>query len=245
MKRRQALFAAGVLFASPLLRAQAERVRRVGVLVLSASNTLLVPRFRKRLSELEWVEGKNLLLEVRHADNRLERLPGLVAELVRLNVEVIVTAATPVTRAAKAGTATIPVVFTWVGDPVGTGLVTSLARPGGNLTGLSNVSFEIGPKQIELLKALIPNLRRVAELSDPAFFGASRDVALSQLKDAAARAGITLIPVSAKTSGELEDAFATASRERATAMVVPPEFPRHRRLAASWTRAGWSATVRI
>jgi len=222
VKRRQLVLATAALAFAPLVRAQVDRVRRVGVLVLSQSNTLLVAPFSKSLAALGWIEGKNLALEVRHADNRLDRLPGLVAELVRLNVDVIVSASTPVTRAARDGTTIVPIVFTWVADPVGSSLISSLARPGRNLTGLSNQSFEIGPKQIELLKALIPNLTRVAELRDPNFYGTSAGAAQDQLKQAASRSGITVFPVEAKTSDDLESAFSAAARERATAMVVPP-----------------------
>jgi len=214
------LSSAGALAASPLLHAQTERPRRIGILLPGKVNEGLLASYRKRLSDLGWVERRNLAIEVRNAENRYERLPGLTAGLVRLNVDVIVTVSTPVTRAAKDATATIPVVFAWVADPVASGLIASLARPGGNLTGLSNVVFEIAPKQFELLKALIPNLRRVAELRDPKF---DRTQLLSaQLRDAAARAGIALIQVDASSAGELEQAFATATRERAQAMVVPP-----------------------
>jgi putative ABC transport system substrate-binding protein len=136
---------------------------------------------------------------------------------------VIVTASTPATRAAKDATATIPIVFAWVGDPVASGLIASLARPGGNLTGLSNIAFEIAPKQLELLKALVPNLQRVAELRDPKFDGAQS--MSDQLKDAAARAGLALIQVDASSVAEFEPAFAAAARRRATAMVVPPLSP--------------------
>lgn len=220
MKRRQLLLAASALAAAPFLHAQAQCVRRVGVLLPSAANAALVKPFSKRLGDLGWIEGKNVAIEVRVADNQYERFPVLAAELVRLDVEVIVTASTPVARAAKEASTRIPVVFAWVADPVASGLIASLARPGGNLTGLSNVVFDIAPKQFELLKALIPDLQRVAELRDPKFDRTQQ--MSSQLKDAAARAGLTLIQVDASSAGELEHAFAAAARERATAMVVPP-----------------------
>lgn len=220
MKRRRALCAAGALLAAPLLHAQAQRVRRVGILLPATANETLLAPYRKRLGDLGWVEGRNLALEVRNADNRYERLPALAAELVRLNVDVIVTASTTVTAAAKNATVTIPIVFTWVGDPAASGLVASLGRPGGNLTGLSNLAFEIAPKQMELLSALIPDLNRIAELRDPRFQG--NQLLSAQLKDATARAGIALIHVDASAASELERAFATAARERAMAMVVPP-----------------------
>ena len=220
MKRRQLLLAAGALVVAPVLRAQPQRVRRVGILLPAKGNEGLLVPYRKRLGELGWIEGQNLAIDIRNSENRYERLPALARELIGLKVDVIVTASTTVTRAAKEATATIPVVFAWVADPVASGLVASLARPGGNVTGLSNVVFEIAPKQFELLKALIPGLKRVAELHDPKF---DRTQALSaQLKGAAARAGVELVQVEASTAGELEGAFAAAARARATAMVVPP-----------------------
>lgn len=220
MNRRQALLTAGLLPLALLARAQAQRVRRVGILLPSKVNERLLAPYRKRLGELGWFEGRSLAFELRNADSHYERLPALAKELARLNVDVIVTASTPATRAAKDATATIPVVFAWVADPVASGLIASLARPDGNLTGLSNVAFEIAPKQLELLKALVPNLQRVAELRDPKFEGTQ---AMSdQLKDAAARAGFSLIQVEASSPAELGTAFAAAARQRATAMVVPP-----------------------
>lgn len=220
MKRRELLLAAGALAFAPRLHAQSQRARRVGILLPSKANEGLLAPYRKRLGELGWFEGRNLAIEARNAENRYERFPSLAAELVRLKVDVIVTASTPVTRAAKEATATIPVVFAWVADPVGSGLVASLGRPAGNLTGLSNVVFDIAPKQIELLKALLPRLERVAELRDPKWqIGEAFSV---QLKDAASRADIILIQVDASSAEELEKAFATAARGRATAMVVPP-----------------------
>jgi len=211
--------AAGSLRASAQ-PANVSRPRRVGILLPATANEVLLAPFRKRMGELGWVEGRNLAIEVRNADNRFERLPALAADLVRLNVEVLVTASTTVTSAAKAATPSIPIVFTWVGDPVASGLVASLARPGGNLTGLSNLAFEIAPKQMELLSALIPGLNRIAELRDHKFQG--NQLLSAQLRDATARAGIALVHVDASTAAELERAFAAAARERAMAMVVPP-----------------------
>ena len=169
MNRRQLILAASAFAIAPLLRAQVQRVRRVGILLPSAGNDGLVGPYRKRLSDLGWVEGRNLAIEVRNSGNRYELLPALARELVGLKVDVIVTASTPVARAAKDATATIPIVFAWVGDPVGSGLVASLGRPGGNATGFSNIAFEIAPKQLELLKMLVGGLERVAELRDPKF----------------------------------------------------------------------------
>ena len=218
MKRREVLLAfalAGVPFA----HAQ-ERVRRVGVLLPAALNAGLMGPLRKRLAELGWVEGKNLAFELRNAENRYDRLPALAADLVRLEVDLIVAASTPVARAAKDASSKIPVVFTWVADPVGSGLVASLGRPGSNATGLSNRATEVAPKSLELIKTLIPDLKRVAELRDPNFAGTPAMSA--QLKAAAPRLGITLIQVGASAADELEPAFAAAAREKVQAMLVPP-----------------------
>ena len=218
MKRREVLLAfalAGVPFA----HAQ-ERVRRVGVLLPAALNAGLMGPLRKRLAELGWVEGKNLAFELRNAENRYDRLPALAADLVRMDVDLIVAASTPVARAAKDASSKIPVVFTWVADPVGSGLVASLGRPGSNATGLSNRATEVAPKSLELIKTLIPDLKRVAELRDPNFAGTPAMSA--QLKAAAPRLGITLIQVGASAADELEPAFAAAAREKVQAMLVPP-----------------------
>jgi putative ABC transport system substrate-binding protein len=220
MDRRQALLAAGTLAISPLLQAQTQRVSHVGILLPAQGSERVLAPYRKRLADLGWVEGRNLAIDLRNADSRYERLPALARELVDLKVDVIVAASTPATRAAKDATATIPVVFAWVADPAASGLVASLARPGGNLTGLSNVAFEIAPKQIELLKALLPGLKRVAELRDLKFEGTQAMSA--QLKEAATRAGVELVQVVASSAPELAGAFAAAARARATAMVIPP-----------------------
>lgn len=211
-----ALALAGV----PIAHAQTPRARRIGVLLPSSHNAALLVPFRKRLEELGWVEGKNLAFELRNAENQYDRLPVLASELVRLDVDLIIAASTPVARAAKDATGRIPVVFTWVADPVGSGLVASLGRPGSNATGLSNRAIEIGPKLLELIKALVPGLKRVAELRDPNFSGAP---ALSaQLKAAAPRLGITLVQIGASAAEDLEPAFAAAAREKVQAMLIPP-----------------------
>ena len=121
-----------------------------------------IEAFRQGLRELGYVEGKNIVFELRYADGKLDRLPALASELVRLNADIIVTAGASPTRAAKAATSTIPIVMTQVGDPVGSGFVASLARPGGNITGLSILAPELSGKRLELLKEIIPKLSRVA-----------------------------------------------------------------------------------
>src|SRR5437867_7152742 len=137
---------------------QPARIPRIGILV-AASASFNFPRveaFRQRLRELGYVEGKNILIEYRYAEGKLERLPDLVAELVQLKVDVIVTAGGTATLAAKKAGVTMPIVFGNVGDPVGTGIVSSLARPGGNITGLSMMAPDLDGKRLELLKEAFP-----------------------------------------------------------------------------------------
>ena len=143
---------------------QPTKIPRIGFLITS-SPSAIAPRmdaFRQGLRELGYVEGKNIVIEQRHAEGKLDQLPALAAELVRLNVDVIVTSGPTATGPAKGATSTIPIVMTFDDDPVGSGFVASLARPGGNITGLSTLAPEISGKQLELLKEIVPRLGRVA-----------------------------------------------------------------------------------
>ena len=143
---------------------QPTKVPRIGYLAAgsSSASSARIEAFRQGLRELGYVEGKNIVIEYRYAEGKLDRLPALAAELVRLKVDVIVTAGPTATRAAKEATTTIPIVMTQDTDPVGNGFVASLARPGGNITGLSTLTPEISGKQLELLKEIVPKLSRVA-----------------------------------------------------------------------------------
>jgi putative tryptophan/tyrosine transport system substrate-binding protein len=157
-----------VLFALcyPVEAQQPKKVPRIGFLSAASPSSMSarVEAFRQGLRELGYVEGKNIFIESRYAEGKLDQLSALAAELVRLKVDVIVTIASGETRAAKEATNTIPIVMTNEGDPVGTGLVASLARPGGNITGLSTFTAELSGKRLELLKEIVPNLSRVAVL---------------------------------------------------------------------------------
>jgi putative tryptophan/tyrosine transport system substrate-binding protein len=143
---------------------QPTKVPRIGYLSagVRSINSPRYEAFRQGLRELGYVEGKNIIIEFRSADGKFDRLPALAAELVRLKVDVIVTGGPPSARAAKEATSTIPIVMTQVGDPVGSGFVASLARPGGNITGLSGLAPELSGKRLELLKDIVPKLSRVA-----------------------------------------------------------------------------------
>jgi putative ABC transport system substrate-binding protein len=219
MNRRDALFAAAGLVATPLLRAQNERVRRIGILVPSAYGAGMIPEFSRRLAALGWVEGRNLAIELRNAQAQFERLPALAKELVDLKVDLIVSVSTPATRVALAAAGSIPVVFAWVGDPVAVKFVASLAHPGGTATGLSQVQADLAAKQLGFLRAVVPGLARVAQLHDPKFAGGPLN---KNYIEAAARAGISLVRVAVSSASDLEPAFAEAAREKASGMLVPP-----------------------
>ena len=166
MRRREFItLLGGAAIARPLsARAQqAGKIHKIGYLSPDSPSAVITP-FLDALRELGWIEGQNVTFEYRYAENRLERLPELAAELVRLNVDVIVARGTLGPLAAKRATSTIPIVMTAAGDPLGSGLVASLARPDGNVTGMSLMVPELGGKRLELLKELLPRLSRVAVL---------------------------------------------------------------------------------
>jgi putative ABC transport system substrate-binding protein len=201
---------------------QAAKVPRIGYLALRAGPAAEDEVFKQGLRDLGWIEGQTLGIEYRWAAGRVDRLPALAEELVRLPVDLIVAWSTPAVQAAKDATQTIPIVMTWVADPIRSGFVASLARPGGNITGTSNIQPELAGKKLELLRALLPNLSRVAFLAhggDPA-----HPVFLQEAQDAARQFGMQLQPVVIGSLEELESAFAAMHRERAEALIVQPLF---------------------
>ena len=200
------------------------KVYRVGIILTAASHEVkgVATELDEGLRELGYVEGRNLVIERRFAEGKPERLDGLAAELVRLNVDVIVTGSNPVIVAVKRATATIPVVMAVSRDPVGSGFVATLARPGGNITGMANEPApEIVGKNLELLKEAVPKAARVALLWNPGERGAATYRAA--VEQAAAKLGMTLVPVEARRREDVEGAFATIARERAKAAVVLPD----------------------
>jgi putative ABC transport system substrate-binding protein len=208
-----------VLLAAPLAAdAQpAGKVPRIGVLFAGSAATPGYDTLRRGLAELGWVEGQNILIEYRYAEGRPERYPALIAELLSLKVDVLVAGGgTPGARAAKQATSTIPIVLPIVGDPVAAGLVSSLARPGGNVTGLSMQDTEISAKRVELLREVLPTVKRVAVLKDP--------VAPAQDPDAtqaAARAlGLRLQVLSVGRPEDFPGAFEAARKAGAEALIV-------------------------
>jgi putative ABC transport system substrate-binding protein len=197
------------------------KVARIGWLGTTATAEALHLRdvFQQALRALGWVEGHNLLMEYRWSEGQNERLPDLAAELVRLRVDVIFsTRGPPTALAAKHATTTIPMVFVGPADPVGMGLVDSLARPGGNLTGLASMSFELSAKRLELLKEAVPGVTRVAVLLGAANpFSAA---ALSEVQVAAQTLGVTLQILEVQSPTELDSAFVAMTREGAEVLIV-------------------------
>jgi putative ABC transport system substrate-binding protein len=170
------------------------------------------------MRDLGYVEGKNLVIEWRFADGKAERLPGLAVELVQLKVDVIVTQGSPAASAAQKSTAAIPIVMGSVSDPVGNGYVKTLAHPGGNITGFSNINVEIGPKRLEMLRSFAPKLSRVAVLVNPS--NPSTVTYVKNIQSAARTVGVTVLPVEARTAPEIESAFSRMAREKAGALIA-------------------------
>jgi ABC-type uncharacterized transport system substrate-binding protein len=197
---------------------QATKVPRIGY--LTGGDSSPNEAFVQGLHDLGYFEGKNIVIEVRNADGTMDRLSNLAAELVRLKVDVIVAVGGQATLPAKYATSTIPIVFTLVSDPVGAGLVTSLARPGGNLTGLSSVSTDLSGKRLELLKETIPKVSRVAVLYDPT--DRSKIAEVKEIKSDARSLGVQLQALEVRRLDEFENAFKTASRAKAGAILVLP-----------------------
>jgi putative tryptophan/tyrosine transport system substrate-binding protein len=214
-------FTAGLLVAPLASFAQQAKVWRIGFLVASSRAALDDGRyeaFLQGMKELGYVEGKNLAIEWRFGDGNYERLPALAAELVRLKVDLIVAAPSPAIRAAQQATTTIPIVFPGTGDPVGSGFVASLARPGGNLTGLSNSNLDVSAKTLELLTIMVPKLSRVGVLANP---GSSTESAmLKSIGAAAQKLGVQILSLEAHASEEIERAFATLRQERVDAVII-------------------------
>ena len=224
MNRRDTVFALLGLGAAPLAaRAQQSAMPVIGFLNGASPGPWVhfVAGFRQGLSEEGFVEGRNVAIEYRWAENRNERLPELAKELVRRQVNVLVaTGGDPSALAARAATSNIPIVFSAGGDPVARGLVTSLSRPGGNLTGVALFANLLTEKRFQLLQELVPAATDIALLVNPN--NVFLQVALRDAEEAARRVGVRLITVSAATDGDLDAAFTTLVQRRAGALVVAP-----------------------
>ena len=209
---------------------QPTKIRRVGYIgaVSSAANLARVEAFRQGLRDAGYIEGQNIIVEYRFAQGKFDRLPALAAELVGLQVEAIVTGGASVTHRVKQATNTIPIVMTNDNDPIGNGFVTSLARPGGNITGLATLTADLSGKRLELLKEIIPRLSRVAVLGTSSEPGNAQTLKEAELAGAALNLEVRYIDVLDRR--DIEVAFRTATKERADAvfLLTGPIFVSHR-----------------
>jgi ABC-type uncharacterized transport system substrate-binding protein len=209
------------------VKAQAQqptKVPRVGFLTANDFSALAarIEALRQGLRELGYVEGKNIVIEYRYAEGKLDRLPALAAELVRLKVDIIVSAGPQSTRAVKEATVTIPIVMAFDFDPVGNGFVASLARPGGNITGLSTLAPEISGKQLELLKEIVPGLSRVVILGNSTDPGNAQVV--GETERAAVALGVHHLYLDVRAPADIETAFRAARKGRADAVLSLSSF---------------------
>jgi putative ABC transport system substrate-binding protein len=203
---------------------QPGKMFRIGFLDNSTASGMagLVDVFRKELNKLGWMETKNITIDYRFAEQKNERLPDLTADLVRLKVDVIVASGARPALAAKQGTTTIPIVTVTVGDPVATGLVASLARPSGNITGLSSLAGELNSKRLEILKDAVPNLSRVGLLLQP---GTSPSVQLKELRAAAPALKLKLEEIEIQLDPKrIENAFLSAKQKQVGAVLPAAPF---------------------
>ena len=227
----------GSLLAAPLAAEaqQAGRVYRIGVLLNKASDPAESRQWQGLwlgLRERGWIEGENILIELREAEGNSSRVPELAADLVRRKMDLIVTRGSLFTGAVKAATSSIPIVFIAHADPVGTGHVASLARPGGNITGLAILQTELGAKGLEILRSVVPKVTRIAVLWHPGTPSAAPG--LKALEEPARRLRLELQPVGARSAAELEGAFAAMARAGAQGVLVlatPIFFGERQRLA--------------
>jgi ABC-type uncharacterized transport system substrate-binding protein len=225
MRKKFTVFTLCALLFALCFPAQAQqtgKVPRIGYLDPSTASgsAVLVDAFRQELTKLGWIEGKNITFEYRFAEQKPERLPELAAELVRLKVDLIVVAGVPTGLAAKEASSSIPIVMVTASDPVGAGLVASLARPGGNVTGLSSLSPGLNSKRLEILKDTVPKLARVGLLRSQAD-NLARDLQLKELRPAALALKLKLEEIETQINPKgLESAFQTAKQKRVNAILT-------------------------
>jgi len=214
-KRASTLFILATLILAPVYLAYAQKqstTPRMGVLLLGAPPNANLDAFIQGLRELGYIEGKNILVEYRFAEGKADRLPELARELVLLKVDAIFTAGTPAIFALKGATKTIPIVFFSASDPIGTGVVASLAHPGGNITGISVLASDLWPKRLELLKEIFPKLSRVAMLWNKGNAGMALEAKATQ--EVAGPLGVTLQDRGVKDPNELDTVFALMIKDR-------------------------------
>ena len=233
--RRSFIAGSGAVLLTAPLGAEAQqpgKVYRIGWMIGSSvsASAPLIDAFKQGMRELGWVEGKNIDYEVRAADGKLERLPAIAADLLRLKIDLFLTPTTAATRAARNATTTIPIVMVIPSDPLGAGLVDSLARPGGNVTGLSGMGMEIGSKQLQILKETVPPASRVSVLLTTSGPNAVR----VELERAAKALGIQLQVLAARGPEEFDGAFSAMIRGRSQGLIIdsPPVYFLHRKQLA-------------
>ena len=223
---RESVVVAVCILAAPLAgEAQpAGRVYRIGYLSAQSpsAEAAHLDAFRQALRDLGYVEGRNIGIEYRFAEGKLDRLAGFASELVRLNVDVMITGGTPGTRAALQATRTIPLVITVVGDPIEAGLVASLARPGGNVTGLTQMAPQLSGKRLELLKEALPKVSRVAVFVDAALRAQQLPESLREAQMAAESLGLKLQPLEVRGPNDFDGAFRAATSQGAGALMTLP-----------------------
>jgi putative ABC transport system substrate-binding protein len=225
MKKTVIGLALSALLFAPSALVQAQQPKKVPHIVFLSvqSRSVLSARFdafRQGLRELGYAEGKNIVIDYLDSEGSQDRLPAVMAEIVRRQTDVIVTGGSQATRAAKEGTSTIPIVMAQDNDPLGAGFVGSLARPGGNVTGLANLTAELSGKQLELLKEILPKLSRLAVFSDPTEPGNPRS--LKETEVAAKAFGVQLFYMDVQAPKDIDPAFRAASNKRAEALLVLP-----------------------
>jgi putative ABC transport system substrate-binding protein len=209
-----------LVLSTPAEAQQPRKIHRIGFLIPGSSVTFSarVEAFRQGLRDLSYVEGKDIAIEYRYADGKLERLPNLAADLIRLKGDLMVAAGSEATAAAKNPTKEIPIVMTNSGDAVRLGFVASLARPGGNITGLISSLYELDGKRLQLLKEVVSKVNRVAVISNPE--NPLSDPGFKEAQSAAQALGLKLQFLEVRNPDDLEDAFRIASRTRASALLV-------------------------
>jgi putative ABC transport system substrate-binding protein len=222
IRRREFIAGLGSAAGWPVVaRAQQVAIPVVGFLSAQSAEldykNVTIP-FLQALKEAGFVDGQNLAVEYRFAENQIDRLPALAADLVRRRVGVIVATGNEAAVPAKAATTTIPIVFVTGGEPVASGLVASLNRPGANVTGIANLMAELGPKRLQLLRELVPNSTRIGVLADPGFPGTQS--VITDLQSAGRILGLQLFVVDARTNSDLETAFASFSQQRLDAVLI-------------------------
>jgi putative ABC transport system substrate-binding protein len=234
MRRREFIALSGAAMVWPLTASaqRAAKIPRIGYLGTNLRNdkTHWREQFLKRLRELGYEDGRNLAIEYRDAEGQLDQLPGLAAELAHLDLDVIFSSSSLGLRALHQATSIIPIVCPFIGDPINDGFAVSLARPGGNITGLTVVGPGLLPKRLELLKELVPNTSRVAILRHPGIFGERS----AEIKDAARSLGLQVKILDVRNPEELDDAFSAITSERTDALITTTGtlfYQQRRRLA--------------